>query len=164
MTTGQRWINHEWLAEVAFALAWMAGGSTGVVIFKTLIWVVTYALLFWYIARYPLVPLRAGILLLVSMMIALPYSITARPPAFSDLLYTLTFIIIVKAESGCYRWLLPLVPSVALLCVPSIIVFYIGRQSDLAQIVAGMICYSALVLVLWETIGAVWQAEKPKYS
>jgi len=105
MTTGQRWINHEWLAEVAFALVWMAGGSTGIVVFKTLIWVITYALLFWYLARYPLVPLRAGILLLLSMMITLPYSITARPHAFSALLYTLTLIIIVKAEFGRYRWL-----------------------------------------------------------
>ncbi|MFC2043469.1 hypothetical protein ACFLUA_04900 [Chloroflexota bacterium] len=105
MTTGQRWFNHEWLAEVAFALVWMAGGSSGMVVLKTLIWVVTYATLFWYLARYPLVPLRAGILLLLSMMVALPYSITARPHAFSALLYTLTLIIIVKAESGSYRWL-----------------------------------------------------------
>ncbi len=47
-------------------------------------------------------------------------------------------------------WSWQLVASAALLCIPSIIIFYIGRQSDLAQIAAGLIYFTALVLVLVE--------------
>jgi len=47
-------------------------------------------------------------------------------------------------------WSWQLVASVALLCVPSIIVFYIGRQSDLAQIAAGLIYFIALALLFVE--------------
>ena len=50
------------------------------------------------------------------------------------------------------RWSLFLVVSAILLSVPSIIVYYIGGQSDIAQIGAGMIYFIALVLVLWELI------------
>ena len=48
------------------------------------------------------------------------------------------------------RWTPSLKVSAILLCAPSIIVFYIGGQSDLAQIAAGLIYFTALVLVLVE--------------
>src|SRR5688500_18398438 len=34
VTEGQRWINHEWLAEVLFALAWTVGGAAGLIVLK----------------------------------------------------------------------------------------------------------------------------------
>jgi len=105
LTDGQRWINHEWLAEVTFAIAWLLYGPTGLVILKTAIWTITYAILFWYLAKYPLVPLRAGILLFLSMTLALPFIYTVRPHSYTALLYTLILLIIVQAESGRYRWL-----------------------------------------------------------
>ncbi|MFC2054877.1 hypothetical protein ACFLV7_11380 [Chloroflexota bacterium] len=105
MTTGQRWINHEWLAEVTFAIAWLFYGPTGLVILKTAIWAITYAILFWCLAKYPLVPLRAGILLFLSMTVTLPFIYTVRPQSYSALLYTLLLLIIIQAENGRYRWL-----------------------------------------------------------
>jgi len=105
MTTGQRWINHEWLAEVTFALAWLLYGPTGLVILKTALWTITYAILFWYLAKYPLVPLRAGILLFLSMTLTLPFIYTVRPHSYTALLYTLILLIIIQAENGRYRWL-----------------------------------------------------------
>jgi len=48
------------------------------------------------------------------------------------------------------RWSGVLVISAILLCVPSIFVFPIAKQSNLFQIVAGMIYFIALVLVLVE--------------
>lgn len=50
------------------------------------------------------------------------------------------------------RWTRPLIASAVLLCVPSIIVFFIGTQSDLAQIMAGMIYFSALILIFWNQV------------
>ena len=105
LTDGQRWINHEWLAEVTFAIAWLLFGPTGLVILKTALWTIIYAILFWYLAKYPLVPLRAGILLFLSMTLTLPFIYTVRPHSYSALLYTLILLIIVQAESGRYRWL-----------------------------------------------------------
>ena len=105
LTEGQRWINHEWLAEVTFAIAWLSSGATGLVILKTALWTITYAILFWYLAKYPLVPLRAGILLFLSMTLTLPLIYTVRPHIYTALLYTLILLIIVQAENGHYRWL-----------------------------------------------------------
>jgi len=105
MTTGQRWINHEWLAEVTFAIAWLLFGPTGLVILKTALWTITYAILFWWLAKYPLVPLRAGILLFLSMTLTLPFIYTVRPHSYSALLYTLLLLVIIQAENGRNRWL-----------------------------------------------------------
>ncbi|GAH11800.1 unnamed protein product, partial [marine sediment metagenome] len=105
LTIGQRWINHEWLAEVTFAIAWLLYGPTGLVILKTGLWTITYAILFWYLAKYTLVPLRAGILLFLSMTVTLPFIYTVRPHGYTALLYTLILLIIVQAENGRYRWL-----------------------------------------------------------
>jgi len=55
-------------------------------------------------------------------------------------------------------WSWQLVASAALLCVPSIIVFYIGRQSDLAQIAAGMIYFIALALILFDLLSTYFSS------
>ncbi len=55
-------------------------------------------------------------------------------------------------------WSRQLVASVALLCVPSIIVFYFGRQFDLAQIAVGMICFIALVLILFDLVSTYFSS------
>ena len=118
-----------------------------------------------------------GLILALVLLVFTAYMVWRKHP---NVLEVSSLAIVVALLATQYAWvgyavlLLPiyfsrdwswqLVASAALLCVPSIIVFYIGRQSDLAQIAAGMIYCSALVLVLWETVKTVWQAEKPKYS
>jgi hypothetical protein len=42
--------------------------------------------------------------------------------------------------------------AAALFCAPSIIVFAIGRLSDMAMLAAGMVYFSGMLLVLWELV------------
>src|SRR5207244_1580189 len=62
VTAGQRWINHEWLTELLFALAWTAGASAGLVALKLAVAGITCGLLYRHLVGLPLQPLRAAIL------------------------------------------------------------------------------------------------------
>lgn len=55
-------------------------------------------------------------------------------------------------------WSWQLVASAALLCVSSIIVSYIGWQSDLAQIATGLIYFIALVLILFDLVSTYFSS------
>ena len=111
LTAGQRWINHEWLAELTFAYAWLLGKATGLVLIKTSLWILTYIVLYKFLIDRLKVPLRVGILLFLSMLLTFPFFITVRPQSYTALLYSLILIIIVRAESGRYRglWFCPLI-------------------------------------------------------
>lgn len=111
LTAGQPWINHEWLAEVFFAFAWIAAGPTGLIALKTGLWVITYLLLFWYLSRYSVSHLRLGILLFISMTLTFPLFVTVRPHSFTAVFYVIVLISILQAESGKLRslWVCPII-------------------------------------------------------
>src|SRR4030067_3788988 len=46
LTAGQPWFNHEWLAEVTFASAWMYARATGLGVLKTSLWGLAYLLVY----------------------------------------------------------------------------------------------------------------------
>jgi hypothetical protein len=105
LTAGQPWINHEWLAELSFALTWLAVGSAGLVLLKVLFWGLTYAIPYAYLVRTGLPPLRAGILVLLSLPLTAPLFGTVRPHFYTALLFMLVLWMMVQAEQGRYRWL-----------------------------------------------------------
>jgi hypothetical protein len=65
LTTGQRWINHEWLAEVLFALAWTAGREPGLILLKMTVGFLTIAILYRHLRAMQLRHMQATILLLL---------------------------------------------------------------------------------------------------
>jgi hypothetical protein len=105
LTTGQEWINHEWLAEVSFALSWLGGGSSGMILFKIAITGLAYGIIFRRLLKRVGNPIRAGILLILSMIMVWIFLSNIRPHIFTILFFTLTLIIITEAEDGSYRWL-----------------------------------------------------------
>jgi hypothetical protein len=105
LSAGQRWINHEWLAEVSFALAWLAGKSTGLILLKTFVGVLTLGLIFYYLIKLDFSPIRAGSLVILASLAVFPAIATVRPHIFTLLFSVIIFIIIAQAESGKYRWL-----------------------------------------------------------
>lgn len=105
MSGGYRWINHEWLAEVLFALFWRAGGSTGLIILKTLLGLLTFGSIYIYLLKLKLSPIRAGSLLVLASIAVIPAIATIRPHAFTLLFSAITFLTIVSAEYGKYKWL-----------------------------------------------------------
>jgi hypothetical protein len=110
LTAGQHWINHEWLAEVLFALSWKAGASQGLVLFKLAICILTSGIVFLYLRSLKLPAIRAGILVLLTYFSLIPFLGVIRPQMFTALLFTVTLIIIVKAEKGNHHWLWMAVP------------------------------------------------------
>ena len=105
LTEGQRWFNHSWLAEVSYALVWNLAGSSGLILLKTATWLTICGLLFWNLVRLPLPPLRAAILLGLSLPLLTPFSITVRPHMYTALLFTILLLLIIKADKGRYGWL-----------------------------------------------------------
>ncbi len=106
VTTGQRWINHEWLAEVLFALAWTAGGAPGLIFLKMTVGFLTIGLLYWHLFTLQLRLVRATILLLlIGSPLLFLFSSLVRPQIFTFLFFTLMLLIIRRADIGEYRWL-----------------------------------------------------------
>lgn len=105
MSAGYRWINHEWLAEVLFALLWRAGGSSGLIILKTLVGLFTFGSIYFYLINLNLSPIRAGSLIILASLAVIPAIATVRPHMFTLLFSVLTFLIIAAAEYGKYKWL-----------------------------------------------------------
>lgn len=105
LSVGQHWINHEWLAEVIFALAWQAGKTTGLVLLKTTLGVLTLGLIYIYLLKLDFSPIRVGSLVILASLAVFPTIATIRPHIFTLLFTVIIFIIIAYAESGKYRYL-----------------------------------------------------------
>lgn len=101
----QRWINHEWLAEVAFGLAWLAAGSTGLILLKTTVGVLAIGLVYLFLIKQDMPPLRAGSLVIIASLGIFPAIATIRPHIFTLLFITCVFIVIAQADHGKYNWL-----------------------------------------------------------
>ncbi len=108
--TGDRlWVNHEWLSEVIFYLAFAGAGSAGVIVLKSAVSLLIMALLYAHMCRQGLNPLRAGIVLLALSLLISPWLSTVRPQIFTFLFFLLTLLLIRQAEGGRPRclWMLP---------------------------------------------------------
>ena len=111
LTQGGSWINHEWLAEVLFALAFDTAGTPGLIALKVLAGLAILGLCYGHLVRQPLDPLRAAMLSLPLILLLLPGLGCVRPQLFTCLLFTLTLLIIEAADRGETRrlwWLPPL--------------------------------------------------------
>ncbi len=111
LTAGQRWINHEWLAELNFYLAYYHAGATGLVIFKTALAMLVYGLAYRRLCRAGLSPWTAGLLMLPVLATTLLGMSMLRPQMFTYLLFLLTLLVLDEAERGGFKWLwtMPLV-------------------------------------------------------
>jgi hypothetical protein len=105
LTAGHAWINHEWLAEVTFGLAWTAGRSGGLIVLKMIVGGATLLILYAHLLSMRIHAMRAAILLLFFSLGLLPFLQAARPQMFTFLFFALLSIIIYRAEQGDYRWL-----------------------------------------------------------
>jgi hypothetical protein len=106
LTTGQRWINHEWLAEVLFALAWTAGREPGLILLKMTVGFLTIAILYRHLRAMQLRHMQATILLLLmGFILVVQFYSVIRPQIFTFLFFALILLIIRRADIGEYRWL-----------------------------------------------------------
>jgi len=96
---GAPWTAHEWLSEVVYALAYRAGGWSGVLLLASMAFVGGLAILAGYAARH-LPPLGVSALILFAFFAAVP-SILARPHilAFPLLAVWLTELLKARADA-----------------------------------------------------------------
>jgi hypothetical protein len=109
-TLGQRWVNHEWLAEVIFAAIYVPCGPTGLIVVKVAISLAIIGLGYGHLRRRSLGPYRSALLL---ALIAIPFRMglgTIRPQIFTYLLFLLELLLLDQAERGRERrlWVLPI--------------------------------------------------------
>lgn len=111
LTEGQEWINHEWLSEVSFALAWLAADSLGLVILKILVGFLIVGILLFHLVRAGRDVFFSALLILLASFLIEADLITVRPQIFTVLFFSLTLFAVVQAERKQYRWLwiLPIV-------------------------------------------------------
>ena len=105
LSHGQRWINHEWLSEVVFAMAWLVWKTIGLTVLKTIIGVLTLGLVYWYLLSLKISAVRAGSLVILGWFGIMTAITTIRPHMFTLLFTAIIFIILAKSETGQYRWL-----------------------------------------------------------
>jgi len=105
-SAGQDWINHEWLAEVLFAIAWSAGNAPGLVILKTIMGLLTIGIIYKHFISIQINYIVAAlIVLLMGASLFLLFYRAIRPQIFTFLFLTIELLIIRMAEKGSYRWL-----------------------------------------------------------
>lgn len=108
------WINHEWLSEVAFGIVYDLGGGQGLILMKGLVGLAIVALVYRHLVVRGSDPLRAGLLMLPSLLLLVPGLSTVRPQMFTYLLFALTLLLLHRVESGrpALLWAAPLVLAV----------------------------------------------------
>jgi hypothetical protein len=106
VTSGQPWINHEWLAEVFFAKFWQLGRSTGLILLKAGISLIILGFMYRFLYLHGLDVVRAGLLVLFVAFMLLPSHYPVRPQLFTSLFFLIILLLIEAAEAGHEKWLL----------------------------------------------------------
>lgn len=103
------WINHEWASEVVFGALFGLAGPLGLILFKVAVSLTIAGLAFRELRREGLDPLRAGLLLVLVILLLLPGLYTVRPQLFTYLSFLILLLVLRDAEGGARRslWLLP---------------------------------------------------------
>ena len=114
VTAGHLWLNHEWLSEVIFYLAFAALGPPGLIVLKTAVSLIVFGLLYWHLCRQGLPPLRAGLIVLAVVHFFLVSLITARTLFFSYPLFLVVLIMVRRLSRGETPWSWTLPPLFAL--------------------------------------------------
>lgn len=138
-SAGQVWINHEWLAEVFFALAWRIGGNLGLILLKDCVEILTLALVFGLLLHQRVEPLWAILYMLLFLPAMLPSMWTVRPQMFTNLNFAFLLLIIVMAERSHFGWLW---------ATPPVICFWVNSHGGF---LAGL-----AILVFWAIMHLIW--------
>lgn len=100
--------NHHWLSEVTFTLIYNSLGNNGLILFKTLLFVLTWGGLFWFSGQR-ISPSWAAFLSLLPLLVFQERT-DIRPEIFGLLFFSLFLIVFTRARKGEKKllWWLPL--------------------------------------------------------
>jgi hypothetical protein len=105
---GAPWTNHEWLAELLYALAWKLARAAGLVVLKVSLAVLTGALCYRHLLCRGVSSDRAAVVLLTFIALLPPFQML-RPLLFTIPAFAATLIAVSSAEYGSRTalWILP---------------------------------------------------------
>jgi hypothetical protein len=113
-TSDVRWVNHEWLAEIALYASYAAAKGAGLVLFKAAVIVAAVALAHARVRRSDVDPIVSDALLVVLAAGVWVRSYVARPQIFSLLFFAAMLWILRRVEDGRRGWLAALPVTFAL--------------------------------------------------
>ena len=114
-TSHRPWINHEWLAEVGMAAAYLAAGPVGLSILKLLLLLTTFGLVWRELASRGVPPIAQDVLLAVCIIGCLTLTRTVRPQTFSLAIFAGLLVGLRRIEDGRggpHWWLLPVAMAI----------------------------------------------------
>ena len=118
-TSDQPWINHEWLAELAMAIAWSTAGTIGLVALKLAPFWLAGALVLAAWRPFRLPPMwRDGLLFVVALGVW-PLAATVRPQSFSVVLFAALLYLLTRITAGS---------RVAMLAVPVVFAVWVNTH------------------------------------
>jgi len=104
------WVNHEWLAEVSFAVAYGALGVWGLSALKTLVCMVALGSIYWSARRHGSGVVGPVLVVVLAVLAVLPHLRQVRPQIYTVALMTALLLVLRSYESGRQRWLWACVP------------------------------------------------------
>jgi len=141
LTEGYPWINHELLAEILFAGLFNLLGVAGLVGLKVSVALVITALLYRHLLRLKMHALRAGILVVIVVMLMSVGLWTIRPHLFTYLFFLLTLLLLDAAEKGRHA---------ALMALPVVMLVWANTHGGF---LAGF-----AVVAIWASVHAIYRA------
>lgn len=112
-TSDRPWVNHEWLAEVIFAVAWRVAGNAGLIAVKLACIAGTLLLLAAVLRERNVIGGSRLMLLGLALAGILPRVNHVRPQLFSVLLFAALLVVFTRAERGSRKTLVLLMPILA---------------------------------------------------
>lgn len=111
LTVGERWINHEWLAQIIFAIFWKLGGTFGLVSLKILLSLVVVGIFYLNFRRKKVGLLPASLVILLGISVLVVDFSTIYPQVFSLVGFAFVLLILLRAEDGWMNslWFMPLI-------------------------------------------------------
>ena len=111
---GREYIDHEWLFQVTQFFAYSHFGPAGVILLKCAVFILIYFLLANYLLRYPVTPVVAFAILLISIAGARTRFIE-RPEIFTTLFLVCSYLSVDRfLRTGSYKSLLIIPPMIVL--------------------------------------------------
>jgi len=104
LTRGQVWVNHEWLAETAFAAAYTLAGPPGLVVLKVALGLTVVLLAYGSLGRQGVGPLGAALIVTYLTLPLVPWMIVVRPQLFTYLNFVLLLRWMELVERGRSPW------------------------------------------------------------
>lgn len=107
ITAGERWVNHSWLAEVAYALCYKAGGIVGLSLLKVFLALSIIGVLFVSLCKSGVKAFQTAFIMIFALIGLLPVLTPLRPHLFTYLL--LCVILQILKTGGKWLFVLPVI-------------------------------------------------------